>query len=132
MDGRKHPPASDSFSHGHSIGWMEGDVLVVETTNFTWDPDGFDDQSHIARSHMAKYTERYRLLEPDKMELAITVDDPLFLKEPFTYTATLNRTKEALVGSWDCDPESAIKELYQTFRNPYPDDTTGRKLEVEP
>ena len=53
-DGRAHPPASDSFYHGHSIGWMEGNTFVVETTNFTWDPDGYDDHSHMARSHMAK------------------------------------------------------------------------------
>jgi hypothetical protein len=124
MDGRAHPPAAVSFSHGHPVGWMEGDTLVVETTNFTWDPDGYDDHSHVARSHMATWTERYSLIDADTMELAITVKDPLFLREPFTFVGSLERTEQEMIGTWDCDPESAVRELYQTFRNPYPDDTT--------
>ena len=125
MDGRQHPPAALSYSHGHPIGWMEGDTLVVETTNFTWDPDGYDDHSHVARSHMATWVERYQLIDNDTMELTITVKDPLFLKEPFTFVGTLERTDQDMIGTWDCDPETAVKELYQTFQNPYADDTTG-------
>ena len=126
-DGRKHPPATDAFYHGHSVGWMEGKTFVVETTNLTWDPDGYDDHSHIARSHMATFVERYTLKDKDTMELAITVTDPLFLKQPFTFTGTLKRTQEAMVGIWDCDPEVGIAELYQTMQSPYPDDTTPAK-----
>ena len=124
MDGRQHPPATESFSHGHAVGWMDGDTFVVETTNFTWDPDGYDDQSHIARSHMARYTERYTLTGTDTMELEITVEDPLFLKAPFVFTGMLERTDQEPINTWDCDPESALKELYQTSNNPYPDDPT--------
>ena len=97
---------------------MEGKTFVVETTNLTWDPDGYDDHSHIARSHMSTFVERYTLKDKDTMELAITVTDPLFLKEPFTFTGTLKRTSEAMVGIWDCDPEVGITELYQTMRAP--------------
>ena len=49
MDGRRHPPANELFYHGHSIGHYEGDVLVIETTNFTFDPDGLDDHGHPLR-----------------------------------------------------------------------------------
>lgn len=126
-DGRKHAPPTDLFYHGDSVGWMEGDTFVVETTNLTWDPDGYDDQAHIPRSHMSKITERYKLKDIDAMELAITVEDPLFLKEPFTFVGALKRTRQAPLGSWDCDPDVAAKELYETFKNPYPDDTTAEK-----
>jgi hypothetical protein len=131
-DGRKHPPIAYSFSHGHSIGWMEGETFVVETTNFTWDPDGYDDHSHVARSHLATWTERYTLKGNDVMELVITVKDPLFLKEPFTFNTKMKRAEpdQKLVGSWDCDPESALKELYQTTKNPYDDDTTPAKYDI--
>ena len=123
-DGRKHPPATESFSHRHSLGWMDGDTLVVETTNFTWDPDGYDDQSHIARSHMARYTERYTLTGIDTMELEITVEDPLFLTAPFVFTGMLEKTDQEPINAWDCDPETGLKELYQTSNNPYSDDPT--------
>jgi hypothetical protein len=128
-DGRKHTAPTDIFYHGDSIGWMEGDTFVVETTNLTFDQDGYDDQAHIPRSHMAKITEHYRIkdIDGDNMELAITVEDPLFLKEPFTYVGALKRTRQTPVGSWDCDPDVAAKELYETFKNPYPDDTTAEK-----
>ena len=76
---------------------------MVETTNLR-DPDGYDDHSHIARSHMAKFTERYTLKDKETMELSITVDDPLFLKEPFTFVGTLKKTKEPLLATWDRDP----------------------------
>jgi hypothetical protein len=127
MDGRKHPPATEAYYQGHSVGWMEGNTLVVETTNFTWDPDGFDDHSHLARSHMAKYTERYRLKDKDNMELSITVEDPLFLTKPFTFVGNLKRTDQKQIGTWDCDPASAAQALYDSFKNRYPDDKTGEQ-----
>ena len=128
-DGRPHPPATEAFHYGHSLGWMEGKTFVVETTNFTFNTDGFDDLGHMATSHMATFTERYTLKDYDTMELAITVDDPVFLKEPYTFVGTLKRTIEDPVsaGVWDCDPEVAAAELYLTVKNPYPDDKTGEK-----
>ena len=35
LDGRQHPPASQTFLHGHSVGRWEDKMLVVDTTNFT-------------------------------------------------------------------------------------------------
>ena len=132
-DGRKHPSPTEAYYHGHSIGWMEGKTLVVETTNLTWDPDGYDDHFHMARSHMAKITERYRIMEsPDMMEQTLTVDDPLFLKEPVTFVGVLKRTKEQVADAWDCDPVVAVRELYSTFKNPYPDDKTPEKFLEDP
>jgi hypothetical protein len=128
MDGRKHPPLTDVSYTGHAIGWMEGKTLVVETTNLTWDPDGYDDHSHIARSHMAKFTERYTLKDKDSMELSITVDDPLFLKEPVTFVGALARINQQHQGTWDCDPTVALRELFETYKNPYPDDTLPERL----
>src|SRR5207247_9744528 len=34
VDGRKHPPAGETFLHGHSVGRWEGNILVVDTANF--------------------------------------------------------------------------------------------------
>ena len=123
-DGRQHPPASDMFYWGHSIGWMEGETFVVETTNFTWDPDGYDDQAHMARSHLAKWTERYTMKNKDNMEVVFIVDDPVFLKDKFTWTALLSRATGEFENSYECDPESEAIQIYSTFKNPYPDDNT--------
>ena len=63
MDGRKHPPATDLFQQGHAIGHWDGEDLVVESTNFTWDPEGIDDHLHFPSSTRKKITERYKLSE---------------------------------------------------------------------
>jgi hypothetical protein len=77
---------------------------------------------------MATFTERYTLKNKDSMELAITVDDPVFLREPFTFVGELVRSSEPLAATWDCDPETSLRELYSTVNNPYPDDTAAERI----
>jgi hypothetical protein len=50
LDGRKHPPASETFLLGHSVGHWEGDTLVAETTNFQGAPDRVDDDAAWQRT----------------------------------------------------------------------------------
>ncbi len=71
MDGRGHPEARHLFQHGHSIGWWDGDDLMVETTNFTFDPDGIDDHLLMASSVRKKVTERYQVIDTDILRLII-------------------------------------------------------------
>ncbi|MCZ6585586.1 MAG: hypothetical protein O6930_06175 [Gammaproteobacteria bacterium] len=121
MDGRRHPPASELFYHGHSIGHYEEDVLVIETTNFTFDPDGLDDHGHLPSSPRKRLTERYTRTSPDSLELEITYEDSLFLTEPFTWTRQIRRT-EFSVGQWgDCDPEQSRRQLDTLPVSKYPD-----------
>jgi hypothetical protein len=127
-DGRKHPPATDMYYWGHSIGWMEGSTFVIETANFTWDPDGYDDQSHIARSHLAKWIERYSLKDKDNLEIQFIVEDPVFLKDTFTWTAKMRRATAPFDNSYECDPETEAHAIYTTFKNPYPDDNTLQRF----
>jgi hypothetical protein len=121
VDGRPHPPMEQAFYHGHALGKMDGDVFVVETTNFTFDPDGFDDQSHIATSHLKRQIERYNV-KGDIVEIAITIDDPLFLKKPYTWVQTSKRTDREATGEWFCDPEVGLHHLYSTAGQKYKDD----------
>ncbi len=122
VDGRPHPPADEVFYHGHSIGRMDGSTFVVESTNFMFDPDGFDDQSHIATSHLKTLTERYSVTGPNTMEVEITVEDPVFLTGPFTWTNMFATPDRGYTGEWDCDPEVGLRHLYSTVPQRYPDD----------
>jgi hypothetical protein len=102
-------------------------VLVVDTTNFTFDPDGWDDHSHLATSHRKHLIERYELTGPDEMTVTFTVDDPIFLKSPFTWKKFYTKTNRSFVSQWDCDPLAGREELYQTIPQRYPDDTEFSK-----
>ena len=127
VDGRPHPRAEERFYQGHSIGRMDGEVFVVETTNFTFDPDGFDDQSHIATSHMKKVIERYRSTGKDAMDVEITVEDPIFLHAPFTWTYRFKRLAREWTNEWQCDPEVGLHHLYNSAFQRYPDDKMFEK-----
>jgi hypothetical protein len=128
MDGRPHPSAMRSFYHGHSIGKVVSPTeIVVDTTNFTFDPDGWDDHSHLATSHRKHLIERYMITGPDTMILELTVEDPIFLKAPFTWRKQFRKTQQPFVSKWDCDPEAGLDELYRTIPQKYPDDTEFQK-----
>ena len=61
LDGRQHPPASQKFQHGHSVGRWDGKTLVVETTNFTAHPMGLS--TGVPSSDQKKLIERFSLAE---------------------------------------------------------------------
>lgn len=111
MDGRRHPFVGELFYMGHSIGWYEGETLVIETANFTFDPDGMDDHGHIATSVRKRLTERYTRIAPDTMEMAITLEDPLFLTEPYTWVRQLNRSNVGPQSWGECDLEQSRRQL---------------------
>jgi len=85
LDGRKHPPATETFLHGHSVGRWEGDTLVVETTNFKEHPMGLS--TSLPGSDRKRLTERFRL-SPDKKSLVYSgvVEDPVYLSKPVEWT----------------------------------------------
>jgi hypothetical protein len=66
LDGRKHPPAAQTFLHGDSIGRWDGDTLIVETTNFKEHPMGLS--MSLPSSAQKKLTERFAL-SPDHKNL---------------------------------------------------------------
>ena len=124
MDGRGHPPSKFLFQQGHSIGRFDGDDLVVETTNFTFDPDGMDDHLHMASSVRKKLTERYQIIDDDHLRLIVTPEDPTFLTRPFKYSFHLNREAGGPNPRWyDCDPDVARREFIFAYPgDKYPED----------
>lgn len=112
MDGRGHPLPQHLFQHGHSIGRWDGEDLVVETTNFTFDPDGVDDHLHMASSVRKKVTQRYHLIDEETMRLTITLEDPLFLTRPFKYAYIFNKEPGGPPPAFrNCDPGVARREV---------------------
>jgi hypothetical protein len=84
LDGRE-PPLNEYTLQGFSVGRYEGDALLVETTQFLFDITGFDDYNGIPSSQLKKVTERY-WREGEELRMTLTVEDPLFLRQPVSYT----------------------------------------------
>ncbi len=73
-----HRPDSLRTWLGDSIGWWEGDTLVVETVNFKARP-----ALSLADEHL-KVTERFTLTEENGLVYAFTVDNPTVWTEPWS------------------------------------------------
>ena len=74
----EHDPPEIKKWLGDSIGWWEGDTLVVETTNFV-------DRPAFGRgTGTMTVTERFRMESPDTLIYTFTVEDSAVWTTPFT------------------------------------------------
>ena len=112
LEGRGHPEAGpyDFSIQGHSVGRYEAGELVIETTKFAYDPTGLWDMGTVPSSTEKRVVERYRR-EGDRLLADVVIEDPVFLTGPVGFTARWNRSEEALVLPYGCDPVRAREPL---------------------
>ena len=110
LDGRKHPPASQQFLHGHSVGRWEGKTLVAETTNFTKHDMGLS--TSVPSSDQKKLIERFEVA-PDGKALIYsgTVEDPVYLTGPAEWSGRLAYRPGMPLSNQKCNVEVARKFL---------------------
>jgi hypothetical protein len=83
MDGRPLPPKDvEPWWYGYSIGYWDGDTLVVETTGFR--DDVWLDVEGSPLTNTGKMTERFRRPNYGSLEMEITVEDPKSYTKPWT------------------------------------------------
>jgi len=74
MDGRSHPKNPTPAYYGHSIGWWEGDTLVVDSVGFNesfwWDRRG------VPHTEQLHFIERFTRTDASNIRYDFTVDDP--------------------------------------------------------
>ena len=104
MDGRGHPRADQRTVDGHSIGYWEGDVLVVETTNFSNHRSPY--QMGVPSGAQKRVVERYRLLEGGKrMAVEFTLEDPDFIVGSMVHSRELVYSPQMSMTRFDCNPD---------------------------
>lgn len=92
--GRDHPKDPDATWMGDSIGIYEGDTFVVDTIGFN-DKTWIDQVGH-PHSDQLHLMERFRLMDPDTLELSLTFDDPKAYTKPFTAKRVFKRSAEPM------------------------------------
>ena len=106
LDGRQ-PTVHDIGIQGFSVGRYENNALIVDTDHYVFDITGFDDYNGIPSSPLKKVTERY-WREGNELRFTVTVDDPMFLRKPTSYTSRyLPGPKGYKLVTFDCDAESS-------------------------
>jgi len=87
MDGRTHPANLALSYYGHSIGWWEGDTLVVDTIGFN---EGFwIDRGQLPHTAQLHLLEKYTRTSIGSMRYELTIDDPGAYTKRFTGTSNL-------------------------------------------
>ena len=95
IDGRPLPKDPDPAWNGYSVGHWDGDTFVVEST-------GYDDRTwldHFGDPHSDQMmlVERYKRLDPDTLQLDMTLTDPKAYEAPWVGdTIKFERVKVAI------------------------------------
>jgi hypothetical protein len=119
MDGRAHPPADELQPswHGHSIGWWEGDTLVIDTVGFndlTW----FDNYGHL-HSDKLHVVERLTRTDLGNLRMDFLIDDPGAYSRPFTlqFTAQLMPADQELM-EYMCEENNQDRHFIEGLAAP--------------
>jgi hypothetical protein len=105
MDGREHPENGQRTGQGHSIGWFEGDVLVVDTTLLQNHPWGNGDG--LPSGGQKRVVERYSLSDDGtRITIEAIAEDPEYLAEAVSTVYEWGYTPDvAFIPDTGCDPE---------------------------
>ena len=82
MDGRSHPKNPEPSNYGHSIGWWEGDTLVIDSVGFN--EDFWFERRGLPHTDQLHTIERLTRVNSHVLEYMITVDDPGAYTGPWT------------------------------------------------
>jgi len=111
MDGRSHPAPADLTPGylGHSIGWWEGDTLVIDTVGFnegTW-----MDRRGAPNSEKLHTVERLTRPSYSVLEYRVTVDDPEVYTRPWTGGFNMDWAEGVELFEYVCQQSNYASEL---------------------
>ena len=95
------PPAEDAEPRfaGHSVGRWEGDTLVVETVGIK----DYVEFRNVPHSPTMRIIERLRLVGDEFMQNEVTIIDPEYLSEPWTWTWAYRRWPDYKIQEYVCE-----------------------------
>ena len=101
-DGRQHPKGERLLWMGHSIGHWEGETFVIDTVSIS-DRTWLDRMGH-PHSGALHLTERFERVAYDRLNLDMTVDDPIAYTKSWTAQRTFQlRPSSSSLGESICE-----------------------------
>ena len=109
MDGRSHPANLSPSFYGHSIGWWQGDTLVVDTIGFN---EGFWlDRRGSPHTEQLHTVERFTRTDAATMQYEVTLDDPGAYTRPWKSGFQLRRDGDVELFEYVCQQMNYAHEL---------------------
>jgi hypothetical protein len=109
MDGRSHPNDLTPTYYGHSIGWWEGDTLVIDSVGFN--EDFWLDRRGLPHTEQLHTIERFTRIDADTITYEITIDDPGAYTAPFTGWFNLQLERGTELFEYICQQANYADEL---------------------
>ena len=99
-------PAGAPSKTGHSIGHFEGDVLIVETSNFI--ADRWGSHTGVDSSDQKHLVERFSLIEDGMVfRIEMTLTDPVFFTEPVEIDSYMRKLADRELVDAICTSDSS-------------------------
>ena len=109
MDGRTHPANFSPTFYGHSIGWWEGDALVIDTVGYN---EGFwMDRDGLPHTDKLHTVERLTRTDAAALKYELTVDDPGAYTKPWSGAMTLRWEDGTELFEYQCQQSNYAPEL---------------------
>jgi len=109
MDGRGHPDNFTPNNYGHSIGWWEGDTLVVDTIGFN--EDFWLDRRGLPHTDQLHTIERFTRTDKNTIQYKLTIDDPGAYSKPFDGGFNLRYNENQELFEYVCQQNDQAGEL---------------------
>jgi hypothetical protein len=109
MDGRSHPKNLTPSYYGHSIGWWEGDTLVIDSKGFN--ESFWMDRSASPHTEQLHTVERITRTDMTGMRYELTADDPGAYTKPWTATMNLRWENGTELFEYICQQQNYAHEL---------------------
>ena len=110
LDRKEHPEDIERTRVGHSIGWFEGDTLVVDTVGFAYDRWG--NYRGLDSSEQKHVVERYTLTNDGYgLRMELTQYDPEFLDGPAVMVWNYKKIRDYDFEYVPCTLDSARRHL---------------------
>jgi hypothetical protein len=108
MDGRPHPEHLEPSYYGHSIGWWDGDTLVVDTVGYN---DSFwMDRRGVPHTDKLHTIERFTRTNHDTMSYEMTIDDPGAFTKPWNSKFNLRWENGTELYEYVCQEDNVAAE----------------------
>jgi hypothetical protein len=109
MDGRSHPLRLPPTYYGHSIGWWEGDTLVVDSTGFN--ESFWMDRRGLPHTEQLHTVEKFTRVNAATVRYEITVNDPGAYTAPWTTGFNLRREDGSELFEYVCQQANYADQL---------------------
>jgi hypothetical protein len=108
-DGRSHPKDLQPTYYGHSIGWWEGDTLVVDTVGYN---EGFwIDRGAAPHTDQLHTVEKFTRTDKASIRYDVTIDDPGAYTKPWGGTMNLRLEAGTELFEYVCQQQNFAHEL---------------------